>query len=44
MTNRLLGFARQQQLETASEDLNTLLGALKVFLRLRRRARHSKSF
>ena len=32
MTNRLLGFARQHQLKTASEDLNTLLGALKVFL------------
>jgi signal transduction histidine kinase len=32
MTDRLLAFARRQELETGPEDLNTLLGKLKVFL------------
>ena len=32
MTNRLLGFARQQQVQAASEDVNTLLARLKIFL------------
>jgi signal transduction histidine kinase len=32
MTNRLLGFARQQQIKAGPEDVNTLLAALKDFL------------
>jgi signal transduction histidine kinase len=32
MTNRLLGFARQQQTKGGCEDVNTLLAALKDFL------------
>jgi signal transduction histidine kinase len=33
MTNRLLAFARQQELVTGPEDVNTLLGKLNVFLK-----------
>jgi signal transduction histidine kinase len=33
MTNRLLAFARQQELVAGPEDVNTLLGKLKVFLK-----------
>jgi signal transduction histidine kinase len=33
MTNRLLAFAKQQELETGPEDVNTLLAKLKSFLR-----------
>jgi signal transduction histidine kinase len=33
MTNRLVAFARQQELVARPEDVNTLLGKLKVFLK-----------
>jgi len=33
MTNRLLAFAKQQELVAGPEDVNTLLGKLKVFLK-----------
>jgi len=33
MTNRLLAFARQQELVAGPEDVNTLLGKLKAFLK-----------
>ena len=33
MTNRLLAFAKQQELETGPEDVNTLLAKLRVFLK-----------
>jgi signal transduction histidine kinase len=33
MTNRLLAFARQQELVAGPEDVNSLLGKLKVFLK-----------
>jgi signal transduction histidine kinase len=33
MTKRLLAFAKQQELETGPEDVNTLLAKLKVFLK-----------
>lgn len=33
MTNRLLAFARQQELVAGPEDVNTLLGKLEVFLK-----------
>ena len=32
MTNRLLGFARQQQIKAGPQDVNTLIAALKDFL------------